>query len=709
MEFDPKLSAEAAPVRLVGAATERGPIGPSTPAQTITKASKDRVSQARREISKLDENRPVPKVDYFGAIASIAGSVSQGLGALGVGQSQNISQADRDNASLKPLAQELTKLQAARQQGKGGINAKISLATSSFIANNPRLQSQALDLAKNLTGVESLVKETINVEDANTNNISEWLSKNSVGRVTAARAARLAPAEQRVFIEQEYNRSVVQELIVEQAGIRLQSAKNDQELLQVESDTQSQNIAKYQSQQIQDLMVNEILPETVDANEEFDVLEEITGLRELRQLKATEFANEYGVGVLPADVEKRIGEVMKPIDRLIGMLEANGDDIQQLARVQGAQAVLDMGKILRDEGFGPIFQTPDGIKSLTQAMVYNKQFDIARVAKVYNEKYKLSSDGNIAEAPVSDEGDTSSTLTDKAKEFYKNNISERRDMLSVNSDILNGVELNTPENIKVAFDAGIEMIGGISAGDDTLDDATFTKFVDQNLFKMVQLATLPGEQGEQFTRALNGMLVKQMAINTWDTKQLAKNLPSGFFVNYDGKFKLEFNLEAFNNAEDNVTGNIKTVLSENSLPVTEENVLAVLESPTEFTKKGSALGNNSNISNQPLGLGNISMRSLRSKLDRLNLIDNTAKNVPTIKNWEAEADAAVSRSDKDFRTSDLTKTSIVKEEDFKEVQKKRESYPKFESAVDVEEALTKGDINTGDLVYIDGEIYVVEE
>ncbi len=710
MEFDPKLNAEAAPVRLVGAASERGPIGPSTPAQTLTKASKDRVSQARREVSKLDENRPVPKVDYFGAIASIAGSVGQGLNAFGVGSQANVSQADKDNTALKPLAQKLAKLQTARQQGKRGINAQISLETTSFIVNNPRLERQALDLAKNLTGVDSLVKEELSVEDINISNQNKWLKDTAAGRVTAARAADKSPAEQSVFIEKEYNRSVVQELTIENAKVRLDTVKDDQELLKIESDVQSQQIAKDQSLQIQELMTNEILPETVDADEELNVLEEITALRELRQLKAAEFANEYGVGVLPADIEARIGEVMKPIDRLIGMLEANGEDIQQLARVQGAQAVLDMGKILQDENFGPIFQTPDGIKALTQAMIYNKQFDIARVAKVYNEKYKIADDGKISEAPVSDEGDTSSTLVDEAKDFYKENIAERRSALNVNSDILNGIELETPEDIQLAFDTGIEMIGLISAGDDTLDDDSFTRFVDQNLFKMVQLATLPGEQGEQFTRALNGMLVKQMAINTWDTKQLAKNLPAGFFVSYDNKFKLEFNLEAFNNAEDQITSRVKTLLEQNGLPVVEENIRAVVENPIAFTKEASGLNNRKFASDTSVSiLANSGFKGIQSKINRLNIIDNTAKNVPTIKNWEVEANAAVIRPEKAFRESVLTNTAIVKEEDFKETQKKRESYPKFDSAVGVEEALTKGDIQLGDLVYIDGEIYVVEE
>ena len=307
-------------------------------------------------------------------------------------------------------------------------------------------------------------------------------------------------------------------------------------------------------------------------------------------------------------------------------------------------------------------------------------------------------------------GDTSSTLTDKAKEFFSGNPNERRNAIRVSSDIMTGPELDTPENIKASFDAGIELIGLISAGDDVLDDNAFGEFVNKNLFRFSQLATLEGEQGEQFTRALNGMLVKQMAINTWDAKQLNKNMPAGFFINYDNKFSIEFNMKAFENSEDALSENVRAALKEQGLPVTEENILAVLEAPTQFTSKNSPIGGRtSSVDNQPLILGNSSYRKLLSKVERLNNIDATAKNIPTIKGWDAETKAAVTRSDKEFKTSVVTETAIIKEEDVKRVKEKRESYPKFTSAVEVEESLAKGDINIGDLVYIDGEIYVVEE
>lgn len=707
MEFDPKLQTQAQPERLVGAATERGPIGPSTPIDTLTRASRDQVSQARRQVSKLDDDRPVPKVDVFGAIANIAGNVGQGISAI---SGPAPTQTQKDEAVLKPYATELQKLQSAKLKGTDGVTSRMNILTSETIRENPRLRKEILGLFETFTGRETIVKPELSVEDIQRQNISDFLSKTPEGRVVAARASQLPPSEQRAFIDQNYNRAKVQEATIEQAGIRLQSVKDNQELLQIESDVQSQAISKNQSLQIQELMANEILPEAVDPNEPFDAAQDLESLRELRALKANEFISEYGVGVLPADVEKRVAEVMKPLDRMIDMLEANGDDINRLARIQGNKAVLELGKMLQDEGFGPLFQTPDGIRAVTEGLIHNNQLDVARVAKVYKEKYDLAPNGKIAEAPVSDDGDTSNTFTPEAKRFYGDNPPARRDLVQTSSNVMNGPELDTPENIKISYDAGIELIGAISAGDDVLDDNSFGKFVDQNLFRFVQLATLPGEQGEMFTRALNGMLVKQMAINTWDSKQLSKNLPSGFMINYDGKFKLDFNMKAFENAEDNLTQNVRTALKGQGLPITEENILAVLETPTEFTAKNSPIGGRtSSVDNQSLILGNSSLRNLQSKVGRLNNIDSVAKNVPTIKGWEDEANAAVIREDREFRASQVTGNAVITKDQLKMTEEKRKSYPTFNTEQAVDEALAKGDIAVGDLINMDGEIYVVEE
>ncbi len=708
--FDPKLSSEAAPVRLVGAATERGPIAPSTPVNTLTRASKDQVSQAQSGIRKLDDDRPVPKVDVFGAIASIAGSVGQGLGALGVGQGSNLTQADRDNAALQPFAQELTKLQGARTQGKAGITAKISLAASSFIANNPRLQGQALDLVKNLTGVETIVQESLNLEDINRENKSKWLQNTPQGRLVAARAANIPANERLVMIDQEYNRSQVQASVVEQASIRLDAAKADQELYNIESATQAQSIAQEQSRQIQDLITNELLPETTNPNEIFDLQEELSGLRQLRELKAAEFLTEYP-GVKVEDVEKSIAEVMAPIDRMIGMLESGGKDIQKLAQTQGAQAVLELGKMLQEEGLGPVFQTPDGIRSITEALIFNDGLlDIERVSKAYKDRYSAAPDGAIVNIPESNSPTPSQTLAPRAQKFYADNPPARRDLIQISSNVMNGPELDTPENIKTSFDAGMELIGAISAKEDVLDDQSFGQFVDNNLKRFTELAKLPGEQGETFSRALNGMLVKQMAINTFRTKEVLNQLPSGFVLSYDDKFKLEFNIEAFNRAEDTLTTQVKTVLKQNNLPVIEENIRAVLADPIAFIKEASGLNNRKFAGKvSTFNLANKSFNRVESRVGRLNKIDFSAKAIDTIENWADETTAATLRSEEDFFSSDVTKASVVTAKDKKLAEENNASLPLFNSDLEVQEAITNGDIKIGDRVKVGDKVYDVEE
>jgi hypothetical protein len=701
MDLDPKLRGEAQPVRLVGAAAERGPIAPSTPAQKLTRASKSAVAQTRPDIRQLDENRPVPKVDVFGAIASIAGHAS----------STAKTQAQKDEEALKPYARKLAALQDARSKGSQGAKTNINMVTSTFIQNNPRLQDQAVKLLENLTGIKTAIPESLDVNQVHLENVQLYL-KSSEGAVVASQAAKLAPSEQMPYIEQFYNRAQSQKAIIEQATLRLQSAKTNKESMALESQNMSEQISQNQASQIRELMDREILPQTIDPDQEFDAMEDLTALRELRSLKAAEFLGEYTAadGITTKDAEARLAEVMEPMDRLISMLEANGEEFNRLAKIQGSKAVLELGRLINDEELGPLFKTPDGMRQLTDALIWNNQLPTAKVAKAYNDRYKINPSGAILDPKGVEDGNDSKTLSQRAIEFFSGEPDARREQITVTSGIMNGPDsLDDSADAAKSFKAGMELIGLVSAGDDVLDNASFDSFIQQNLPRFSQLAALEGEQGTQFTKALNGMFVKQMAINMWDSKQLAKNLPAGFYIDYNDGFSLEFNMKAFLASEGSNAQNIVTALKEKNLPVTEENIMAVLQTPLSFTSKNSPIGGRtSQVNNQPLVLANGAMRELKQRIGRLNSIDSASKNIPTIKDWELEIDAAITRSDQDFRTSQITGDAVITKEDVKVVNESTKDYPSFANDDEADAALADGTIKIGDSIKIGGKVYEVE-
>lgn len=704
MTFDPKLSSTAAPVTLVGAANEQGPIANPAPLDRLTQASRDRVAQPVARERLLDENRDAPKPDIFAAISSIAGNISGGLSSLGVGGS-NMSQAEKDNEVLKPLASFLDRVGRAKRNGESVPKAQINTRVSEFIRDNPRLREQALGLANDLAGVGSLVPQQNNIQDIETQNIEKYLTSTPHGALTASQAQGLSGQEQPFFIRKRFLEYQKQQATVEQNKIILDSAKADSELFEIKSNDASVEISANQSVRISQLMSENLLNDVTNNETVFDAATELEELRQLREIQAQEFRNEYiSAGVKGEHAEERLKEVMLPIDSLITMIENTGNDLQELARLQGAQAVLDVGKIFADEGFSPILQTPEGMKALTNAILMNDQFAIADVARSIKLKIDLSEE----EPLVNPNPEGTDILNPSAKKYFKQNTADRRKFVQINSNILSNVNLDTEEGIAQGLTAAEEILGGIAAGDDVLDQQAFDALVSNNLFQYARLATLPDERGKKFSQLFSNVMVKQMAINVFDSRQILSNLPAGFFLDFENnRFKISFNIVAFNDAEDSVTNSVRQALEARDLPLVYENIIRVIENPTEFNRESLLNSPKSKgIKNQDLLVGNRNYRLVADKTQRLNSINTAVSNIPTIENWDEEVQAVFSSNTKDVSNKVSTVTPITKE-DMKKINERRKSYPSFDTEEEALKAFEEGKIKPG-LVLINGETYELE-
>lgn len=707
-ELAPVLQSTATPEGAVRAPTPEGPVNNPTPLAELNVAPETGpLGPARRE-GMLNDNQDVPDVDVFGGIARVLGGVSGLLSDMDSTFNRPESAIERKSNALKGLAQNFSSLRSKREQTGSNVTLAARNTATEFLTQYPEYNTEAKSLLSDILGIDSISKTERSSDEIYIESAYNWLSEGPQGKITAVAAQKL-PLEQRpAYILSEYARVQAKEADIELANQRLGSITTEDKTRDALELRAADELARNHSQEVSVLM-GVILTDDVDFRSDYITGDLTTDLRQIIESTRNDMSAQYtDARISPEIANKKLDEVLQPMTNMLTAIEKSGEDIKRLVDEKKLGAFLEMAEALEESGVGSMGYLPEFQKALIDRILMNDNVGITEAVRSAVAILTNTEDGNPIKTPSTEDNSTNPNVyaDPKLTQHLTTNPEDRKMIVTVAGQDLKATDINIPEQRQDAYRNSAVLLTGISAGNDTLSDNSFDVLFTQNAEKFAQLTKNQDEDGIRLTGHLNATLTNQFARNLTKLNALMDTMPAGFTLNpTKDAILFDFNVEAFNKAEDAATTRVKWLLKEEGLVPNQVNIYNVLNNSNAILKD-AAVENRSPLVRGD-GSGGLAvmvnnLQEITQKINRLNNFDAFAEAIPSLnKLWQEQRPLMF---DKRVDVSTLVSPSGFSTKNLEEARA-RVSKITFSTMEDALLAADRGELEVGGIFIVDGEQY----